>query len=54
MDFTDEELQTLFGSTGYASEHNDKMIIIRTRILNELEKRKELAELDFECSSCKL
>ena len=57
MDFTDEELETLFRVTGPDSEYYEDVILIRTRILDEIEKRQELANMDFnECEggACKL
>ena len=57
MEFTDEELETLFRVTGPDSEYYEDVILIRTRILEEIEKRRELANMDFnECEggACKL
>ena len=57
MEFTDEELETLFRVTGPDSEYYEDVILIRTRILDEIEKRQELASMDFnECEggACKL
>ena len=53
-DFTDKELEQMMRNLG--GFKSAEMMIIVSKISGEIERRKELASLDFEddCLSCKL
>ena len=51
MEFTDDELSLLLAVLQFSDYHEPELI---QRVVDEIAQRKELASLDFECSSCKL
>ena len=55
MEFTDDELDTVLSALIEGCEYKSEYDNLRTRIINEIAQRKELAEFASDCGdSCKL